>query len=63
MKDLDKAVELSGGKGRAACMAYTQRGLIHRLREADDLAKQDFQKAADLGSEFSKAQVSLSILL
>lgn len=58
MTDLEAALRLSEGKGRAACQAYTQRAMIHRLHEQDELAKADFQAAANLGSEFAKAQVS-----
>ncbi|XP_068221196.1 tetratricopeptide repeat protein 36 homolog [Palaemon carinicauda] len=57
MADLDKAITLSEGKGRAACQAYTQRAMIHRLQERDELARSDFQVAASLGSEFAKAQL------
>lgn len=58
MTDLDMALRLSEGKGRAACQAFTQRAMIHRLHGQDDLARADFQEAANLGSEFAKAQVS-----
>ncbi|KAG7160594.1 tetratricopeptide repeat protein 36 homolog [Homarus americanus] len=57
MTDLNTAVELSRGKGRAACQAYTQRAMIHRLHGNDDLAREDFQAAGTLGSEFAKAQL------
>ncbi|KAK4296261.1 hypothetical protein Pmani_031232 [Petrolisthes manimaculis] len=57
MTDLDAALELSQGKGRAACQAYTQRAMIHRLRGDNDNARLDFQEAANLGSEFAKAQL------
>lgn len=58
MTDLETAIRLSEGKGRAACQAFTQRAMIHRLHGQDDLARADFQAAANLGSEFAKAQVS-----
>ena len=29
-QDLDKAIELSHGQGKAACQAYTQRALLRR---------------------------------
>jgi hypothetical protein len=38
-QDLDKAIELSAGKGRAACQAFAQRGLIHRVEGNMDAAK------------------------
>ncbi|KAK3104779.1 hypothetical protein FSP39_009949 [Pinctada imbricata] len=31
LEDLNKAIELSQGRGNAACQAYTQRGLIYKL--------------------------------
>ena len=55
--DLDKAIELSGGKGLAARQAYTQRGLIHVLKESNDEALENFRKAAHLGSQFARQQV------
>ncbi|XP_063605475.1 tetratricopeptide repeat protein 36 homolog [Penaeus indicus] len=57
MADLNTAIELSKGKGRAACQAFTQRAMIHRLQGNDDLAREDFQAASNLGSEFAKAQL------
>ncbi|XP_076057471.1 tetratricopeptide repeat protein 36 isoform X2 [Oratosquilla oratoria] len=57
MQDLEKALDVSKGKGRAACQAWTQRAMVHRLQGHDEDAKQDFQRAADLGSEFAKAQL------
>lgn len=38
-KDLEKAIELSGGKGKSACQSYAQRGLLHRLEGNLDLAR------------------------
>ncbi|XP_002734805.1 tetratricopeptide repeat protein 36-like isoform X2 [Saccoglossus kowalevskii] len=55
--DLDKAVELSGGKGKVACQAYTQRALIRRLEGQNELALEDFKSASSLGSEFARSQV------
>ncbi|VDP46529.1 unnamed protein product [Heligmosomoides polygyrus] len=57
LSDLDQAISLSNGSGRSACQAFVQRAMIHRLRGSDDLAKADFQKAAELGSTFAKMQV------
>ncbi|KAI6183381.1 Tetratricopeptide repeat protein 36-like protein [Aphelenchoides bicaudatus] len=56
-QDLEKAVELSGGKGKSACQAFAQRGLVYRLEGKMDLAKEDYQKAADLGSKFAKMEL------
>ncbi|GFO12056.1 tetratricopeptide repeat protein 36-like [Plakobranchus ocellatus] len=52
--DLDKAIELSQGRGTAACQAYTQRGLIKKKEGDDDGAKEDLEKAAALGGAFAK---------
>ncbi|XP_064103645.1 tetratricopeptide repeat protein 36 homolog [Macrobrachium nipponense] len=57
LADLNKAITLSGSKGRAACQAYTQRAMIHRLQDREKSARSDFQEAANLGSEFAKAQL------
>ncbi|MPC13786.1 Tetratricopeptide repeat protein 36 [Portunus trituberculatus] len=57
MADLETAVRMSQGQGRAACQAFTQRAMVHRLQGHDDLARADFQEAANLGSEFAKAQL------
>ncbi|KAG7217641.1 hypothetical protein INR49_021329 [Caranx melampygus] len=56
LKDLDQAVSLSRGCGRTACQALVQRGLLRRLACQDDGAREDFEKAAALGSEFARQQ-------
>ena len=55
LKDLESAIELSGGRGRSACQAFCQRGLILRRDGRDDEALADFRKSADLGSDFAKS--------
>ena len=55
--DLDKAIELSSGRGRAAENAFTQRGIIWKLRGNNERALEDFEKAAGLGNQFAKRQV------
>uniref|UniRef100_A0A0K0DGT9 TPR_REGION domain-containing protein n=1 Tax=Angiostrongylus cantonensis TaxID=6313 RepID=A0A0K0DGT9_ANGCA len=57
LRDLDQAITLSNGHGKSACQAFVQRALIHRLRGDDESSKNDFQKAAELGSSFAKMQV------
>ncbi|XP_066995568.2 tetratricopeptide repeat protein 36 [Anabrus simplex] len=57
LADLDQAIALSGRRGRAGCQAFCQRGLIHRKEGRHELAKDDFEAAAALGSEFAKAQL------
>lgn len=41
--DLNKAIKLSGGQGKAAEQAYTQRGLILMLQGKEDEALEDFK--------------------
>ena len=57
LEDLNKAIDLAKGRGTAAAQAYTQRGLIHRLNGEEDEAREDFEKAAALGSAFAKSMV------
>uniref|UniRef100_A0AC34RMS9 Rab-GAP TBC domain-containing protein n=1 Tax=Panagrolaimus sp. JU765 TaxID=591449 RepID=A0AC34RMS9_9BILA len=57
LADLNKSIELSGGKGKAARQAFTQRAMIHLLSENREESRNDFQKAADLGSNFAKMQL------
>uniref|UniRef100_A0A914X1W6 Tetratricopeptide repeat protein 36 n=1 Tax=Plectus sambesii TaxID=2011161 RepID=A0A914X1W6_9BILA len=57
LNDLNKAIELSGGKGKAACQAYVQRAMIARLQNRDADAKADYEKAAEMGSSFAKMQL------
>uniref|UniRef100_A0A4W5R0S8 Tetratricopeptide repeat domain 36 n=1 Tax=Hucho hucho TaxID=62062 RepID=A0A4W5R0S8_9TELE len=57
LEDLERAIALSGGAGRTACQALVQRGLLLRLACQDDKAREDFEKAAVLGSEFARRQV------
>jgi len=57
MCDLDKAIELSGGQGKTASFAFTQRALILKMRGEKKKALEDFKKAADLGNLFAKKEV------
>ena len=54
---MNHAIELSNGRSKAACQAYTQRGLIRRLEGNNEDALEDFKKAACLGSTFARSQV------
>ena len=63
LADLDTAIQLSGVCGRAAEQAYTQRGLVWRLRGEDERALEDFKSAARLGSHFAQKQVILCYLV
>ncbi|XP_072283461.1 forkhead box protein R1 isoform X1 [Pyxicephalus adspersus] len=57
LEDLNRALELSGGKGVAGRQALVQRGLILRLKGNEEAAKNDFLLAANQGSEFAKQQL------
>ncbi|NWS74733.1 TTC36 protein, partial [Crotophaga sulcirostris] len=59
LRDLDAAIRLSRGCGRAACQSFVQRGLIHRLHARDEDARHDFERAAHLGSAFAQQQLVL----
>jgi len=55
--DLNEAISLSAGRGRSACQAFCQRGIMNRKEGHDDLARLDFEVAAKLGSHFAKIQL------
>ncbi|CAH0384951.1 unnamed protein product [Bemisia tabaci] len=57
MQDLRTAIDLSKGTGRAGCQAFCQRGILYLCQGKDSLAKQDFESAAKLGSQFAKTQL------
>ncbi|CAG5096784.1 Oidioi.mRNA.OKI2018_I69.XSR.g14778.t1.cds [Oikopleura dioica] len=56
-RSLDKAIELSQGKGSVACQAFLQRALLKQLKLDEKGALADFEKAAALGSEFAASQM------
>ncbi|TRY75778.1 hypothetical protein TCAL_07025 [Tigriopus californicus] len=53
--DLNRAIDLSQGRGRSACQAFCQRGLLWRKEGNDPEAMADFRRSAELGSEFAKS--------
>lgn len=57
LADLNKALQLSGGKGKVAANAYCQRGALYRKSGEDEAAREDFQAAAQLGSGFAKSML------
>ncbi|XP_040181429.1 tetratricopeptide repeat protein 36 [Rana temporaria] len=57
--NLNRALELSGGKGIVARQALVQHGLILRLNGNEEEAKNDFLQAAEQGSDFAKQQLVL----
>lgn len=58
LQDLNKAIELSFGRGKAASQAYVQRALLAKENNNNELALEDFKKASCLGNHFAKAQVT-----
>merc|ERR1712192_344520 len=57
LKDLDTAIKLSKGKGKAGCNALCQRGVLLRKEGRDDDAMENFKTAAENGSGFAKAML------
>ncbi|XP_057380508.1 tetratricopeptide repeat protein 36-like isoform X2 [Daphnia carinata] len=57
MKDLDMAIQLSNGKGKAACQAYCQRAMLNHYTGNEELAFKDWECASNLGSNFAKNQL------
>ena len=57
MQDLNLAIKLSNGYGKAAAQAYTQRALLKKVQNDEESALQDFKLAAALGNGFAKSQV------
>ena len=57
LSDLNKAIDLSGGRGKVAEQAHTQRGIIWRVKGDDEKALEDFRKAGKLGNRFAQKQV------
>lgn len=55
LEDLNRSLELSKGIGRSACQALCQRGMLYRKQYLDVEARSDFEKAANMGSEFAKS--------
>lgn len=55
--DLNEAIKLSRGKGRSARQAFCQRGLLLWKQGNTEGARQDFEQAAKLGSQFAKIQL------
>lgn len=54
INDLNKAIEMSHGKGLAASQAYMQRGLMSKQSNDTENALEDFRKASKLGNVFAK---------
>ncbi|XP_017773049.1 PREDICTED: tetratricopeptide repeat protein 36 homolog [Nicrophorus vespilloides] len=58
LNDLSKAIELAGDdQKKTLCQALSQRGLLHRKNDNLDEAREDFERAAQLGSKFARSQL------
>ena len=57
LDDLNKAIVLSFGKGKAGSQALCQRGLIYKLVGKNSEALNDFECAAKLGNQFAKSMI------
>lgn len=55
--DLNKAIELSHGKGKAGVNALCQRALLLLLKSKDEEANRDLQAAAQEGHDFAKSML------
>ena len=57
LADLDRAIQLTAGKGQVGARALCQRGVLHRREGRDDDALDDFKTAAVHGSGFAKSMM------
>ena len=57
MDDLNKAIDLSGGKGRAGVNALCQRALLFLLKGCEEEGNRDLQAAAEEGHDFAKSML------
>lgn len=57
LEDLNNAINLSEGTGKAACQAFCQRGLIYQLQGKKVQASDDYRVASKLGSAFAKTML------
>jgi hypothetical protein len=56
--DLTKAIELAGTvQKKTLSQALCQRGTLHRRESRFELAREDFEIAAQMGNQFAKSQV------
>ena len=57
MEDLNRAIQLSHGRGKAACQALCQRAMLYHYTGNEELAFKDWESASNLGSAFAKNQL------
>ena len=55
MNDLNTAIDLSNGLGKAACQAFCQRAMLFHLAGDQEEEKKNWEFAAKLGSTFAKS--------
>jgi hypothetical protein len=62
--DLTKAIELAGTiQKKTLSQALCQRGTLHRRESRFELAREDFEIAAQMGNQFAKSQVGIFLEL
>ncbi|XP_065075655.1 tetratricopeptide repeat protein 36 homolog [Ochlerotatus camptorhynchus] len=57
LEDIEQALKLSNRSGRTGCRALCQRGVLRRKNKDTDGAREDFEAAAKLGSQFARTQL------
>ncbi|XP_055625697.1 tetratricopeptide repeat protein 36 homolog [Toxorhynchites rutilus septentrionalis] len=57
LDDIEQALKLSKRSGRTGCRALCQRGVLRRKNKDTDGAREDFEEAAKLGSQFARTQL------
>ncbi|KAL9703321.1 hypothetical protein quinque_006839 [Culex quinquefasciatus] len=57
LDDIEQALRLSSSSGRTGCKALCQRGILKRKNNDTEGARQDFEQAAKLGSNFARTQM------
>lgn len=57
MVNLNQAIELSHGRGKAAAQAYCQSAMLHQVAGREDEALRDWEASARLGNAFAKSQL------
>lgn len=55
--NLNKAIQLSQGKGKAAAQAYCQRAMLHHVLGQEEAAIKDWESSAKLGNAFARSQL------
>ncbi|CAG9835951.1 unnamed protein product [Diabrotica balteata] len=57
-EDVTKAIQLCSDKHKKTLsLAYCQRGILHKIFEKIDLAREDFETSAKMGNKFARKQL------